>query len=309
MGTYYRVQFNANQHCQVQQGAIDDLLLAFNQDLSTYIPQSQISLINHAPANMLLPVGDRLALVFASAKQVWQQSDGAFDVTIGPLVNLWGFGPEAVDSLPSESAQKAAAQHVGMPKIVLEDDSDTKFLRKEDASVYLDFSALAKGYGVDEVAVLLSGKGCTDYLVDIGGEVRGLGVNRRGIAWRIGVEVPDSNGRGLVQRVLQVQDRAVATSGDYRNFRRFDGVRVDHVIDPRNGLPAANDIVSATVVHPQAMLADAYATTLMVLGMDAGMAFAQTYELPVLLIAKSADGGFIERYTDVMATFFVAPAE
>ena len=182
-------------------------------------------------------------------------------------------------------------------------------IRKSFAATYIDLSAIAKGQAVDEVSQVLAGLGCKHFLVDIGGEVRATGLNNKGRAWRVGIEAPMPGRQGTVQRVLSVSDQSVATSGDYRNFRRVDGLRVDHVIDPRSGVPASNNVVSVTVVHPSAMWADAYATALMVLGVEEGLAFAEARDLAVLILTKSADATVAERYTAPMQPYLLSSAE
>ena len=306
MGTYYRIQYRASSSCEMVKRDVDTLLEGFNLSLSTYIPQSEISKLNRATAGQWIDLTPRMNLVMQAAFEVWRESQGAFDVTIGPLVNLWGFGPAEVAALPTIEAQRLAARWVGMNQLQL-DHVNSKALKNAD-EVYVDMSALAKGLGVDEVADSLAARSCTDYLVDIGGEMRLAGRNAKGLPWRIGVELPLPGGsvsgrQSFIQKVLEVTDRAVATSGDYRNFRQVDGVRVDHVIDPRSGLPADNQVASVTVIHPQAMFADAYATSIMVLGVDQGLDMARRLELPVLIIEKSADGRFVERYTAPMEAF------
>jgi thiamine biosynthesis lipoprotein len=306
MGTYYRIQYRASDSCEVAKDEVDILLEGFNLSLSTYISKSEISKLNRATAGQWVDLTPRMNLVMQAAFDVWQESQGAFDVTIGPLVNLWGFGPAEVVALPSIEAQRRAARWVGMHQLRL-DHLNSKALKNAD-EVYVDMSALAKGLGVDEVADSFAARSCTDYMVDIGGEMRLAGRNAKGTPWRIGVERPVPGrpvpGRqSAIQKVLEVTDRAVATSGDYRNFRQVDGVRIDHVIDPRSGVPADNLVASVTVVHPQAMFADAYATSIMVLGADQGLEMANRLELPVLIVEKSADGRFIERYTAPMKAF------
>jgi thiamine biosynthesis lipoprotein len=160
----------------------------------------------------------------------------------------------------------------------------------------VDLSAIAKGYGVDRVALRLEEAGCTDYLVDVGGEVRARGASPRGDAWRVGIEVPDPERIGGVQRVLALHDLALATSGDYRNFIDLDGGRYSHTIDPRTGRPVSHRLASVTVAHPSAMWADGYATAINVLGPERGIDLAERLGLPVLLLVH-AENGFQERYT------------
>lgn len=307
MGTYYRVQYRQTEQCAVAKNDVDRLLLSFNQSLSTYIPRSEISVFNQARADTWVSLSPRFSGVLQAALQIWRESEGAFDVTIGPLVNLWGFGPEAVVELPSDERRRQAARWVGMQQLQF-DWANSAALKKID-EVYVDLSALAKGLGVDEVADYLVASDCTDFMVDIGGEMRTLGSSPSVRPWRIGVERPVPGQRGLIQKVLAVSGQGIATSGDYRNFRQVDGVRVDHVIDPRSGRPANNRVASVTVIHPQAQFADAYATTIMVLGVDDGMALAERLKLPVLIIEKTTDDTFVERYTAPMRPFFVAPSE
>lgn len=312
MGTYYRIQYRASERCDVVRDDIDNLLEGFNLSLSTYIPQSEISKFNRTEAGQWIDLTPRMNQGMQAAFDVWRESQGAFDVTIGPLVNLWGFGPAEVVALPTVEAQRLAARWVGMHRIQL-DHLNSKALKTAD-DVYVDMSALAKGLGVDEVADHLAARSCTDYMVDIGGEMRLAGRNAKGAPWRIGVERPVpgrpvTGGRSAIQKVLEVTDRAVATSGDYRNFRQVDDVRIDHVIDPRSGVPADNEVASVTVIHPQAMFADAYATSIMVLGADQGLEMANRLKLPVLIIEKSADGRFIERYTAPMEAFLPTSTE
>lgn len=309
MGTYYRVQYKREGNCVASQAEVDSLLLDFNQSLSTYIDDSEISIFNNGLASGFSPVSQRFGSVLEAASTVWDQSEGAFDVTVGPLVNLWGFGPTGSDDFPSSAAQAAAFALVGMQNLELqrtyEGATEVFSVRKSVPDLYLDFSALAKGLGVDEIAQSLSALGCGDFMVDIGGEVSTRGLSPKARPWRIGIEAPDATRRGIIQRVLQLSNQSVATSGDYRNFRLVDGVRVDHVVDPRSGKPADNSVVSVTVIHEQAMWADAYATALMVLGADAGIKMAEKLGLAVLVITKTSDDRFVERYTPSMKQFFL----
>ena len=183
----------------------------------------------------------------------------------------------------------------------LESRREPPALRKR-VDVYVDLSAIAKGFAVDRVAQRLSDLQCSDYLVDVGGEVRAQGLNAEGAAWRIGVEVPDPDSFGAIQRVLRISGSGLATSGDYRNFLELDGARFAHTIDPRTGYPVEHTLASVTVVHESAMLADGYATLLNVLGPAEGFALAERLGLPVLFLIRTANG-FEERYTGRLERF------
>ncbi len=286
MGTYYAVSAAPQDVCGVSQAQIDAELEAINAAMSTYLPDSELSRFNQLPADVWFTMSPSLAAVVQTANLLWQRSGGAFDVTIGPLVNLWGFGPPGSREPPSAEEQAQAHAVVGMQHLRFRQQGTQAQMAKATAGVYVDLSALAKGYAVDRVAELYASAGCLDFMVDIGGEIRAAGVNPRGEPWRIGVEVPDPQSLGVSQTVLALADASIATSGDYRNFRVVDGVRVDHLIDPRSGQPANNHVVSATVLHASAMWADAYATALMVMGMEQGLAFADQEGFAAYLIAR-----------------------
>ncbi len=306
MGTYYALRYRG---CSVSAADVEARLHSVNQSMSTYIEASELSAFNRSNSTDWTPVSPALAEVLAAAQEVWRRSAGAFDVTVGPLVNLWGFGAETRTEQPDEAEQQAAAQRVGMHHLALELERKPPRIRKKIPDLFVDLSALAKGYAVDRIALLLAQQGCTDYMVDIGGELRLAGNSPRGGPWRIGVEAPEAGWVGRVQSVLTLSDISVATSGDYRNFRLLEGRRVDHVFDPRTALPADNAVASVTVLHDSAMWADAWATALMVLGGDAGLALAEEEGLPVYLLlgraatGSSADGGdltFEQRYNDLI---------
>lgn len=290
MGTYYRVTADCPGDVA---SAIEAELRAVNAEMSTYIADSELSRFNAGPLDTWLPVSAALVEVVDASLSLSRMSEGAFDVTVGPLVNLWGFGPEARHGLPDAATIAAAQARVGYA--ALSAQTEPPALRKSK-DVYVDLSAIAKGHGVDRVVHRLQQSGCGDLLVDIGGEVRARGHNPDGNPWRIGVEVPDPARTGAVQRVVRVADAALATSGDYRNFFDADGRRYSHTIDPKTGAPVTHRLASVTVVHESTMWADGYATLIDVLGPDAGLEFAKRHDLAVLLIVRT-DAGFEERYT------------
>ncbi len=293
MGTYYQV----NAACPGDvAGLVDAELQAVNAEMSTYLDDSALSRFNRAPLDEWIEVPAPLVDVVDAALELSRRSGGAFDVTVGPLVNLWGFGPESVSGIPDAAAIAVGRAQVGHDALTTR--RATAALRKSRA-VYVDLSAIAKGHGVDRVVQRLLEAGCTDLLVDVGGEVRAAGVNPDGRPWRIGVEVPDPAELGGVQRVLALRDAALATSGDYRNFIESAGRRYSHTIDPRTGYPVDHALASVTVLHPSAMWADGYATLLTVLGPEAGWTFALDQTLAALFVVRG-ENGFEERYTPAL---------
>lgn len=289
MGTTWQVSVvTATPAASDLRRRIDALLERINGQMSTYRPQSELSLLNANPSRDWLPVSGELFTVLQAARQVSIATDGAFDITVGPLVNLWGFGAQArVDAPPSPGALRDTQARVGYRQLELADAPPR--LRKARGDVYLDLSAIAKGYAVDQVAELLERAGITDYLVDIGGEVRARGHNAEGRPWQVGVALPRAD-VDRIERVLPLTDTALATSGDYRNFFEYQGRRYSHEIDPASGQPVSNDVASVSVLHASCMLADAYATAFMVLGAERALAVAARHKLEVLFLLRDGEG-------------------
>ncbi len=276
------------------QELIQDRLTLINQSMSTYLNDSELSLLNHADSKVAQTVSLELFKVLAAAQEISQLSGGAFDITVGALVNLWGFGPDVMRyQTPDAQAIKQLLANSGYQNLVL--DASAKTVTKKIAGLTMDLSALAKGYAVDAVAELLEAQGIADYLVEIGGELRLKGVNLQGKRWRIAIEKPNSAKREL-QKVLPITDKAMATSGDYRNFFEQNGQRFSHTIDPRTGYPITHKLASVTILSDTCMQADAWATALMVLGPDVGYQTAVQQKIAAFFIIKT-DQGFVEHAT------------
>ena len=268
-GTIYKITY---QHNDDLQNEIKAAMMEVDNSLSPYNPNSIITRINHNEDTLL---NEHFLHVFNLAQQISAETEGAFDITVAPLVNAWGFGfkhsieidPNVIDSL---------RQFVGYQKIKLEDGK----IVKEDARTMLDCSAIAKGYGVDRVARLLDQKGVQHYMVDIGGEVVLKGKNPRMKTWRIGINKPVEDSLSVnqeLQTILEVSGVGMATSGNYRKFYYKDGKRYAHTIDPRVGTPVQHNILSATVIAKDCTTADAYATAFMVMGLEEAKAFCEAH--------------------------------
>jgi FAD:protein FMN transferase len=261
---------------------------AIEQAMSTYRQDSELSRFNAHGGQDWFAVSPELCFVVASALSVSRRSGGAFDVTVGPLVELWGFGSAAPRAAPPEAARIAAVQRdVGYHK--LRADCARPALRKTSPGVQVDLSAIAKGYAVDAVAELLDAQGYGNYLVEIGGEVRARGRNGSAAPWAIGIEAPD-RGRRAVERIVRLDNMAMATSGDYRNFFAYDGVYYSHTIDPRTGAPTQHALAEVSVVTTSTTDADAWATALLVLGTTEGRRLADELGLAVLFQERGPDG-------------------
>lgn len=269
-------------------------LISINQGMSTYISDSELSLLNALQSTEEQVVSTELFKVLAAAQEISQLSEGAFDITVGALVNLWGFGPDTMQyKAPDTQAIQQLLANSGYQQFVLDEQALT--VTKNTTSLSMDLSALAKGYAVDEVATVLEKQGISNYLVEIGGELRLKGVNLQGKKWRIAIEKPNVAKREL-QRVLPITDIAMATSGDYRNFFEQGGQRFSHTIDPRTGYPVTHKLASVTVLTDTSMYADAWATALMVLGSEAGYQKAEQQKIAALFIIKT-EQGFAEQAT------------
>lgn len=290
MGTQWSVTLLPVEGLQSEgwlQAEIEANLYTINKSMSTYISDSEINRVSAAPVSVPIELSSEMSAVLEEALRISALTDGAYDVTVGPLVTLWGFGPEFKgDALPSEGERLAALSKVGYEALVLDHASDT-LIKREPRE--LDFSSIAKGYGVDEIARLLSDRGVQHFLVEIGGELRASGVNPQGLEWKIAVRNPNVNNPQAAD-TLPLRDLSVATSGDYFNFFTVGGMNYSHVIDPKTGWPIQHDIVSVTVLHESAMTADAWATAMLVLGRDRALELAQAEGLAVLLLANTDAG-------------------
>ncbi|WP_019026287.1 FAD:protein FMN transferase [Colwellia piezophila] len=299
MGTTYNIKIVATQE-QLQAlklpQKIDAALKQVNQEMSTYISNSELSRFNKSRSTDAIEISVGLARVMKESIRLWNLSEGKLDVSIGPLVNLWGFGPEQrPETAPSDEVIATTHKRVGLENLTLEGNK----LSKNIPDLYIDLSTIAKGYGVDVVAELIESHGFTNYLVEIGGEMRLRGFKHTGELWAIAIEKPilDSSGEEReIHQVIIPKDNAVATSGDYRNYFEADGVRFSHIIDPDTGKPITHNLVSVTVIHASSMTADGLSTSLMVMGMEKGMAFAVENNVAALFIAKT-ENGFDERFT------------
>jgi len=287
------------------QAAIEQALDQVNLSMSTYRDDSEIVAVNRAGIEEEIVLSRHFLKVLEARLQVGSASEGAYDVTVGPLVRLWGFGPEGgLEQRPSEEEIAERLSVVGQSALAL--DATTGTLVKR-AQRELDFSSVAKGYAVDLAAEAINALGESDYLLEVGGEMRLSGQSPRGDAWRVAIEQPDVT-RRQVATAIPVTDAAVATSGDYRNFFELEGERYSHSIDPRTGRPVRHDLVSVTVVHQSTMLADAWATALIVLGMPAAREVAEGQGLAVYFIQREGDD-YIASHSSSFAPFLAAQNE
>ncbi len=276
------------------QAAIERVLEKVNDQMSTYRADSELSKLNSNSSTQWIDSSADLLTVVEEALRVSRLTDGAFDITVGPLVNLWGFGPDKQENqVPTQQQITAAMSRVGYTKMSTRRSPPA--IRKTRRDIYIDLSAIAKGYGVDKIAEHLESLGVHNYLVEIGGDLRAKGHNAEGTPWKIGIEKPVPEQRA-VQLIIQLQDQGMATSGDYRNFFEKDGQRFSHTINPRNGMPITHNLASVTVLSPTAMGADAMATALLVMGPETGYMLAKRERLAAYFINRTADG-FVDRST------------
>ncbi len=271
---------------------IKRLLDNLNGQMSTYQKDSELSKINANSSADWLSVSPSLYAVLKQANSISKLSDGAFDITVGPLVNLWGFGPDPMSFVVPDKAEiEQKLKRIGYKKILFDDEKQK--IKKLEPKLYIDLSAIAKGYAVDQVGLLLEQNEIADYMVEIGGELKLRGHNIADKPWRIAVEKPTAGNRAI-QKVLPLTDISLATSGDYRNYFELEGVRFSHTIDPRKGRPIAHKLASVTILSDTAMKADAWATALMVLGAEQGFNLAENKSIAALFIIKT-DDGFAEK--------------
>ena len=306
MGSAFTVKVAA-RHLSTEQldslrRAVDSELENVNLKMSTYLPESELSRFNAFRRADPFPVSQDTLDVFLEARRISAASRGAFDITVGPLVRAWGFGPgERSREAPTAGELKQLRAQIGWDKIEMDEASST--IRKLQPEVECDLSAIAKGYAVDRVSGALRSLAHRDYMVEVGGEVRTGGRNAAGQPWRIGIERPDDAGR-TPYRALPLEGLSMATSGDYRNYYEKDGQRFSHTIDPRTGHPVGHRLASVSVVHERCVSADGWATALMVLGETDGYQLAVEKGLAALFLVRSAGGGLSEKATPAFSSLF-----
>jgi thiamine biosynthesis lipoprotein len=300
MGTTYQIQLVTGYFQDISglKAKIDQRLEEVNRSMSTYQKDSEISRFNNfRQAGKKFRVSGDFYQVMRAAQTIYRLSGGAWDGTIYPLVNLWGFGSsDRKNTVPQPQEIAALMPNIGFGNIEIKESG---FLLKKNPSVTLDLSSIAKGYGVDQVAAIVRKKGFENYLVEIGGEVLVSGYRKDGKLWRIGINRPKTDAAfDDVYSVVDLHNKAFATSGDYRNFFMADGVRYSHVIDPATGYPVTNGVVSVTIIADTCTFADGLATAIMVMGVEKGLDLINRLEnVEGLIIAEKQDGSLIPFYS------------
>jgi thiamine biosynthesis lipoprotein len=290
MGTTYTVKlFLPDDSLSLSEigNLIAEELELINVQMSTYRADSEISRFNASDSVDWFPVSAATSQVVELALEVHQQTEGRFDVTVGPLVNLWGFGPSKTpEQMPAESDILQLLPAIGSDK--LEVRSQPPSLKKVVSNLQIDLSAIAKGHGVDRLAAVLESANISDYMVEVGGEIRAKGQRGDGRAWQVGIERPSEQNRELMQ-VIPLTDLSMATSGDYRNLRRWGESKFSHFIDPKTGWPVQSEIASATVLAEDCATADAVATGLMSCNLEQALELINLHQWSVLLIVRRGD--------------------
>ena len=292
MGTTYSVKLAAkelpDEATRRIADAIERRLSTVDRLMSTYDPDSELSRFNRHASTDPFAVSPQTLEVFRVAREVSALTQGAFDVTVGPLVAAWGFGATDRAPAPPPAAELAALrERVGFRRVEI--DLASQSVTKAHPETVCDLSAIAKGYGADEVARALVELGHHDFLVEVGGELRAKGQRTEGRPWRVAIEQPQASARSIFV-VVELRDASMATSGDYRSYYEQDGRRLSHLIDPRSGHPIAHSLASVTVVHRHAVYADALATGLSVLGPEEGYALSAKQGLAAYFILREPDG-------------------
>ncbi|WP_341366224.1 FAD:protein FMN transferase [Yoonia sp. BS5-3] len=290
MGTTYNVaivdhddQFDKNEI----RTAIDSALAGFNSKLSNWESDSEIARFNAAAAQMPVTMSDELSQVMQASAYVNAASEGRFDTTIGPLIELWGFGAPGAAEMPNPDAVARAIEMSGQANM-LSLGAGQMAKRQDHAQVYL--AGIGKGYGADYIGQVLERFGATDYMVEIGGDLYASGRNPDGMPWQIGIETPNAADRSVID-IVGLSGLGLATSGDYRNYFEVDGQRYSHLIDPATGYPVTHNTTSATVLDENAMLADAWSTAMLILGREKGLEIAEANGVAVQFIELDRAGG------------------
>ncbi len=285
--TLKSAEVHTDDRAQELLAVVESALADVDQSMSTYRPDSELMAINAAEGAQAIALSNLMGRVLGEALDVGRASNGAFDVTIGPLVKAWGFGPNKRRVAPPAEVLEQLTASIGQDKLELTEAG----LTKAHPQVFVDLSAIAKGFAVDLAVQRLEAVGAKNILIEVGGEIVARGKNAQGQVWRLGIETPSESQR-QIHHAVALDDAAMATSGDYRQYYELDGRRVSHLIDPRTGQPIEHRLASVTVVADQCSTADAWATALSVLGEKDGFELAQNRNLKAYFIVRTEDGGF-----------------
>ncbi|WP_223511664.1 FAD:protein FMN transferase [Pseudomonas sp. GL-B-19] len=268
---------------------VEKILAGVDQQMSTYRSDSDIERFNDLPANHCQKMPEPVLGLIRVGEQLSEQSEGSYDLTVEPLLNLWGFGPQArEEKVPTAEALAEVRQRVGYQHLSIDHDQLCK-----DAAVEVDFNSIAAGYAVDTIAAKLDAMGIHNYLAEATGELKAAGKKLDGSPWRIALEEPRDD-QQVAQKVIAVDGYGVSTSGDYRNYFQQDGRRYSHTFDARTGAPVLHTLASVTVIHPSALMADGLSTLLLILGPERGWDYAQAHDIGAFFVIR-ADTGFVTR--------------
>ena len=291
MGTVWRVSLagvEAGRKAALQQ-RIQQRLDADDAELSTWKPTSVLSRFNQSRATTPQPVSENMADIVTIALRIGKKTSGAMDITVGPLVNLWGFGPDKQPNhIPDDSQIAAAKALTGLQHLRVIQGGEGQWLQKDLPGLYVDLSTVGEGFATDHLARLMEQEGINNYLVSVGGEVLTSGMNAQNQPWRVAIQKPTDR-ENAVQARVDLQGHGISTSGSYRNYYELDGKRLSHIIDPATGRPIDHKLVSATVIATTALEADGWDTGLMVLGTEKAKALAIKEKLAVYLITREGD--------------------
>lgn len=306
MGSTYSVQYVRHSNgpaASLLKREVEGILAEVDRQMSTYRSDSDIERFNELPANSCQPMPEPVLQLVRVGEQLSRDSDGAFDLTVEPLLNLWGFGPQGrEEKVPSAPALAQVQQRVGHGHLRIEGAQLCK-----DAAVEVDFNSIAAGYAVDRMAARLTELGVENFLVEATGELKAVGHKVDGSPWRIALEEPRDD-QQVAQRVIALDGYGVSTSGDYRNYFEQDGQRFSHTFDARVGKPITHKLASVTVIHPSALMADGLSTLLLILGPEAGWDYAEKHRIGAFFVMR-ADKGFVTRSNPAFDALLAGPKQ
>lgn len=292
MGSRYSIQYVRHSYTlapKAVQAEVENILAEVDRQFSTYRSDSDVERFNDLPANRCQKMPAPILKLIRVAQLLSEQSEGSYDLTVEPLLNLWGFGPQArEEKVPTAQSLAEVRQRVGYQHLRIDRDQLCK-----DAAVEVDFNSIAAGYAVDTIAEKLEAMGIRSYLVEVTGELKAAGKKHDGSPWRIALEEPRDD-QQVAERVIVVDGYGVSTSGDYRNYFEQDGRRYSHTFDARTGAPVSHTLASVTVINPSALMADGLSTLLLILGPERGWDYAEKHDIGAFFVIR-ADTGFVTR--------------